>query len=200
MGAGYRDVLSRHNELLRDVWAKHGGHEVSTIGDAFFVVFADSAPAIRAAVDAQCALEQAAWPGRVRIGLHTGYARPVGGDYTALVVNQAARVVDAARGGQVLMTATAAGGADAGTVLPLGHYRVRDFDEPVKLYAAVADGHAEGRRPAPRAAGRRQQPGPPTKPPRRAQRRSGAPCRAPSARAGDHASRAGRCRQDAARR
>ena len=143
MGAGYRDLLVRHNELLREVWAEHQGHEISTIGDAFFVVFANSASAVRAAVGAQRALEQAAWPARVRIGLHTGHARPVGGDYTALVVNQAARVVDAARGGQVLMTAATADGADAGTVRSLGLYRVRDFDGPVRLYAAVAGGLPE---------------------------------------------------------
>src|SRR5690242_12705506 len=104
LGAGYEAVLHRHNELLRAAWDANDGHEVQTIGDAFFVVFSDSGNAVSAAIDAQRALAEDEWPGRVRIGLHTGYARPTQGDYTALVVNQTARVAGAARGGQILLT------------------------------------------------------------------------------------------------
>ena len=60
-------------------------------------------------VDGQRALAGAEWPTehpiKVRMGLHAGYARPVDDDYRALAVHQAARVVDAANGGQVLATA-----------------------------------------------------------------------------------------------
>ncbi len=140
LGAGYRDVLARHNELLRRAWDEYGGHEVNTIGDAFFVVFADANPAVDAAIAAQRALVRGRWPGRVRMGLHTGHARPVEGDYTALVVHQAARIVGAARGGQVLMTAVTASRVAPSAVRLLGRYRMRDFDESVQLYEAVADG------------------------------------------------------------
>ena len=90
LGPAYDAVLGRHRELLRGAWEAHNGHEVQTIGDAFLVVFGDSASAVAAAVAAQRALVADAWPGRVRIGLHTGHARPTNGDYTALVVHQAA--------------------------------------------------------------------------------------------------------------
>ena len=43
-------------------------------------------------------------PIQVRMGLHAGYARPVDDDYRALAVHQAARVVGAANGGQILAT------------------------------------------------------------------------------------------------
>ena len=140
LGPDYEKVLRRHHGLLRAVWESHDGHEVQTIGDAFFVVFADSRDAVAAAIAAQRALTDDEWPGRVRIGLHTGYARPTNGDYTALVVNRAARVAGAARGGQVLLTRETAADVDESLVSRLGRFRVRDFDAPIELYAATGEG------------------------------------------------------------
>ena len=140
LGPDYEDVLRRHHDLLRAVWIAHHGHEVQTIGDAFFVVFDDSRSAVVAALAAQRALVADGWPGRVRIGLHTGYARPTNGDYAALVVNRAARVAGAARGGQILLTREAAVDVDESLVQRLGRFRVRDFDSPIELYAAIGEG------------------------------------------------------------
>jgi predicted ATPase/class 3 adenylate cyclase len=147
LDAGFEDVLARHRQLLRACWNEHDGFEVKTIGDAFFVVFADANRAVAAAIAAQRALADDRWPGRVRIGMHTGYARPADGDYTALVVNQAARIVGAARGGQILLTAETASGfaesapdPEGGIVRALGRFRVRDFDSPVELWAAAGPG------------------------------------------------------------
>ncbi len=147
-GVDFGDVLSRHHQILRGCWDEHDGFEVSTIGDAFFVVFAEAERAVAAAIAAQRALVEEAWPGRVRIGMHTGYARPVDGDYTALVVNQAARIVGAARGGQVLLTEQTASALGESTTDPdrggavqlLGRFRVRDFDSPVELCVATGPG------------------------------------------------------------
>lgn len=147
-GVDFGEVLARHHQVLRACWNEYEGFEVKTIGDAFFVVFDDADRAVAAAIAAQRALAEDRWPGRVRIGMHTGYARPVDGDYTALVVNQAARIVGAARGGQVLLTEQTASaleesrtepGPDS-TVQPLGRFRVRDFDSPVELCAATCSG------------------------------------------------------------
>ena len=49
LGPDYEKVLRRHHELLRAAWKSHDGHEVQTIGDSFFVVFADSPDAVAAA-------------------------------------------------------------------------------------------------------------------------------------------------------
>ena len=140
LGPDFERLLQRHHDLLRAAWEAHDGHEVRTIGDAFFVVFGDSLSAVTAAVAAQRALAADGWPGRVRIGMHTGYARPTDGDYTALVVNQAARIVGAARGGQILLTRETAGDLDESRVRPLGLFRVRDFESPIELYAAIGEG------------------------------------------------------------
>ncbi len=144
LGDRYDDLLDQHHRLLREVWVRHRGVEVLTEGDAFFVAFASATDALAAAVDGQRALAGAVWPGdqpvHVRMGLHTGYARPVDGDYRALAVHQAARVVDAANGGQVLATAEviALHADPEPTVELLGRFRVRDFDEPIALYRVSA--------------------------------------------------------------
>jgi predicted ATPase/class 3 adenylate cyclase len=144
LGERYSDLLGLHHRLLREVWIRHRGVEVLTEGDAFFVAFANAADALAAAVDGQRALAGAVWPTEqrilVRMGLHTGYARPVDDDYRALAVHQAARVVDAANGGQILATAEviALRGDPGIEVTDLGRYRVRDFDEPIVLYRVSA--------------------------------------------------------------
>ena len=40
LGEGYAEVLDEHRRIVRDAVAAHGGHELRTEGDAFFVVFA----------------------------------------------------------------------------------------------------------------------------------------------------------------
>lgn len=146
-GDGYHGLLERHNELLREVWGIYGGCEVKTEGDAFFVAFNDAAAALRACVAGQEALAAEPWPSeaeiRVRMGVHAGLAYPRGDDYVAFAVHQAARVVSAAHGGQVLVSASTVTGAahPVGVVLrSLGHYRLRDFDDPVELLQVEGPG------------------------------------------------------------
>jgi len=150
LGPRFDGVLARHDEVLRAIWHDRDGYEIKTLGDGFMVVFEQARDAVAAAVAAQRALATADWPTalpvRVRIGMHTGYGRPTDGDYTSLAVNQAARVVGAARGGQILLTAhtaaelEATGAPDDVDLRPLGRFRVRDFDGPVALLAATGPG------------------------------------------------------------
>ena len=62
-----RQALAEHRRVLREAFERHGGVEVDTQGDAFFVAFASAPEAVAAARDAQDAL---AIP--VRMGIHTG--------------------------------------------------------------------------------------------------------------------------------
>ncbi len=156
LGDRYAEVLHRHNELLREVWPRNGGVEVNTEGDAFFVAFSSATDAVRAAADAQRTLAAEEWPRgmelRIRVGIHTGYARPRDGDYIALAVNQAARVVGTAHGGQVHLSQDAYEELDHDAleveVASLGLHRVRDFDGTQVLYRVVADGWTDPGRPA----------------------------------------------------
>ncbi len=148
LGPAYPAVLDLHREVLCAVWEDHAGHVIGTEGDSFLVAFAGADDALAAALDAQLRIAGAAWPDgvrlRVRIGLHTGYAQPRHGNYEALAVHQAARIVSAAHGGQVLLSAEVverlAAPSPAGRVERLGRFRVRDFEGPVELFAAFAPG------------------------------------------------------------
>src|SRR5688572_21635942 len=82
LGAGYRPVLSEHRRLLRRTLAGRGA-ELFTEGDSFFVAFDDAGAALDACIAGQRALAAHEWPTdeatpRVRMGLHTGIAEPVG--------------------------------------------------------------------------------------------------------------------------
>ena len=154
---GYADVLAEHRGLIRAAVAAHGGHEVDTQGDAFFVAFAGAKQAVLCAVQIQRALAGHGWPGgapvRVRIGIHTGSAVLAGGGYTGLAVHRAARICAAARGGQVLISqATQALVEDEEeelgfTLIDAGEYRLKDLDRPVRLFRLAAPGVDPG--PAP---------------------------------------------------
>src|SRR5438552_1875262 len=76
LGDGYAEALALHHQLLQEAFAAHGGTVVDAQGDGFFVVFRRAGEALAAALDAQRALQGAAWPAnarvRVRMGLHTG--------------------------------------------------------------------------------------------------------------------------------
>lgn len=149
LGDHYAEVLAAHNELLRGAWTTHGGYEVDTQGDSFFVSFARAADAVAAAVAAQRALAAYSWPpGRavlVRMGLHTGAPRAVGGRYVGLDVNRAARVGALAHGGQILLTQATcdlvATALPSGVTLrDLGPHRLKDLGWPEQIYQLLVPG------------------------------------------------------------
>ena len=128
----YADALARHRDALRTAFAAHGGVEVDTQGDAFFVAFPTAPGAAAAALAAQEALADG--PIRVRMGLHTGTPLVTPEGYVGIDVHRGARIAALAHGGQILLTEATAGllGDDAVTTA-LGLRRVKDFDAPVLL-------------------------------------------------------------------
>ncbi|HEX6737279.1 MAG TPA: adenylate/guanylate cyclase domain-containing protein, partial [Vicinamibacteria bacterium] len=149
LGERYAAVLAEHERLLRAAFQAHGGHEVDTQGDGFFVAFPRAASAIYAAVEAQRALAAHEWPDgqavRVRMGLHTGEPAVTGGRYVGLDVHRAARVCNAGHGGQVLLSQTTrdlvARDLPAGVALrDLGLHRLRDLTQAEHLYELVIPG------------------------------------------------------------
>jgi predicted ATPase/class 3 adenylate cyclase/DNA-binding winged helix-turn-helix (wHTH) protein len=146
LGERYADVLLEHRRVIRAAFDAHGGREVHTQGDGFFVAFARASDAIAAAVSAQRVLARREWPQgftvRVRMGVHTGEAAVWQGSYVGLAVNRAARICSAGHGGQVLIS----GATHA--LLPhdlppdvalrdLGRHRLRDIDDPEHLFQLV---------------------------------------------------------------
>jgi predicted ATPase len=127
----YAEALAEHRRIVRDAVARHGGVEVDTQGDAFFVAFADANAALTAAADTQRDLADHRI--RVRMGLHTGTARVSGGGYVGGDVHLGARIAAAGHGGQVLFSGATRGLVSA-EVLDLGQHRLKDFDAPVSIF------------------------------------------------------------------
>lgn len=134
------DLFDRHNDIVRQAIAEFDGHELGTEGDSFVVAFDHVDQAIAACAQIQRDVGDEAWPPggeiRVRIGLHAGIAMPRNDNYVALAAHQAARVVSAAQGGQIVATRSAIDGRRSVAQVKevsLGRFRVRDFDEPVEL-------------------------------------------------------------------
>ncbi len=76
LGPAYAAALDGQRQVLRGAWAEHGGTELGTEGDSFYVVFPTAEGAVAAATQAQRELAAFEWPGgervRVRMGIHTG--------------------------------------------------------------------------------------------------------------------------------
>ena len=111
--AGDEAVLRLLREVGSAVEAAVLGHEgqiVKRLGDGLMASFASVEGAIGAALDAHDALEGIAVYGyrpRMRAGVHYGRPRRLGGDLLGVDVNIAARVGDAAKPGEVLVSGEA---------------------------------------------------------------------------------------------
>jgi class 3 adenylate cyclase len=104
LGPSYADALDGHRQVLRSAWAAHGGTEIGTEGDSFFVVFPTAEGAVQAAVQAQRSLESYPWPRgervRVRIGIHTGTPQVHEDGYVGMDMHPATRIAASAHGGR----------------------------------------------------------------------------------------------------
>jgi DNA-binding NarL/FixJ family response regulator len=145
----YTAVLADHRRLLRGAFTEHGGREVGTEGDSFFVAFSNPASALAAAAAAQRALAAHQWPEgaevRVRMGIHTGGVSVADGHYVGLAVHRAARICGVGEGGQVLVSqATRAllhdddPEAEGLSLTDLGERTLKDFDRPIRIYELLA--------------------------------------------------------------
>ena len=133
----FADALAEHRRLLRAAFARHGGVEVDTQGDAFFVAFWDASGALAAAAEGQVALAQG--PIRVRMALHTGEPVVTDEGYVGMDVHRAARICSTAHGGQVVLSATTRTLLDDADLVDLGLHRLKDLGRPEKLFQLGLD-------------------------------------------------------------
>ena len=131
--AAYADALAEHRRLMREAFAAHGGVEVDTQGDAFFVAFPQAEGAVAAAAQAQTDLAEG--PIRVRMGIHSGEPLLTEEGYVGIDVHRGARVMSAGHGGQVLVSeATYLLLEGDSKLVELGRHRLKDLTEPQPLY------------------------------------------------------------------
>ena len=97
----WNNVLRRHDETLRTIFADHGGQVVDHTGDGFFAAFEEQAEALNAAIAVQRAISQE-FEFDLRIGVHTDGALARGENYHGKGVHAAARIGAAAQGQEIL--------------------------------------------------------------------------------------------------
>jgi class 3 adenylate cyclase len=149
LGEGYGALLGEHRRIMREVFGAHSGVEIDMQGDSFFFAFARARDAVAAAVDAQRGHAENEWPDdeqvRVRMGLHTGEPAVGAEGYLGVDVVRAARLAATGHGGNVLLSETTR--ALLGSSLPdgvsvhaLGERRLKDIDEPERVYELAIEG------------------------------------------------------------
>jgi predicted ATPase/class 3 adenylate cyclase len=125
----YASELAEHRRVLRAAFEQHGGVEVDTQGDAFFVAFPTAPGAVEAAREAQAAVGLP-----VRMGLHTGTPLLTEEGYIGPDVHRAARIAAAGHGRQVLVSTATATLVDQGELRDLGEHRLKDLSAPERIF------------------------------------------------------------------
>jgi pimeloyl-ACP methyl ester carboxylesterase len=101
---GWRELLERHDSLVRRQLERFRGREVKATGDGFLATFDGPARAIRCATSAQEAVRPLDI--EIRAGVHTGECELRGEDIGGIAVHIGARVVAGAGPGELLVSGT----------------------------------------------------------------------------------------------
>jgi adenylate cyclase len=130
-------LLSEHHLAVGPVVRGRGGRVVKRIGDGLMLSFSDAAAAVHCANEL---LDCSPGPLRLRAGVHCGEVVVTRDDVIGHVVNVAARVTEAASGGEVLVTDVAAEAAGELRGIQLSRGRRRHFkgiDEAIRVHKVV---------------------------------------------------------------
>lgn len=112
---GRRDTIFRsavkepHDKRVLGCVRSSGGRKVKSTGDGYLFAFTDAEEAVLCALAIQHSLGAdpivtPLGPLQLRIGLHTGMARPGDEDYTGSTMDKAARIQTQAEPGEVLLS------------------------------------------------------------------------------------------------
>lgn len=111
------EMLRAVDLAVTPIVEEHHGRVAKRLGDGMMLTFLEPAQAVTATLAAQEAvsgLELAGAEPRMRAGAHHGRPRRVGRDYVGADVNIAARVAQAAKGGELLISGTVRDGLGEG--------------------------------------------------------------------------------------
>jgi adenylate cyclase len=129
-------LIAEHHQRASPTVRRWKGRIVKHLGDGLLCTFPKPGLGIRAALDLQSSAPD---PLRLRAGVHMGEATVTRSDVVGHVVNVAARVCEAAKGGQVLATedvveaATSEGGLADVRVGRMKSRRMKGVKTPVRL-------------------------------------------------------------------
>jgi adenylate cyclase len=101
-------LLRRVSQVVEPPLLEAGGHIVKRMGDGIMAVFSEPLTAVRAAIaarDAVKAVDVDGYTPRMRVGIHTGRPQRIGSDWLGVDVNIAARVMERATRGELVVSA-----------------------------------------------------------------------------------------------
>lgn len=134
------DVAVAFQAAARHLAERCGCEVVKDLGDAVMIRGDEAARVLALALRLRRELAIEGWCPPLRIGMHSGVAVQRGGDWYGSTVNVAARVTDAAAGGEILLSlSTRERIARAG--VPIADRGLRSFKNvaaPLALFAAAA--------------------------------------------------------------
>ncbi len=100
----WRELVGRHHASVRRELKRFHGREIDTAGDGFFATFEQPIDAIACAASVRDALAELDLI--IRAGIHVGEAEVMSDKVGGMTVHVAARVLDAAAPGEILVTGT----------------------------------------------------------------------------------------------
>jgi class 3 adenylate cyclase len=136
--AAWKQTVAMHDDVVRTVLVRFGGREVETAGDSFLIVFDGAERAIRCGLDLVEALAAIDIP--IRVGIHSGEVALTPEHVRGVAVHAAARILDEARPGEVLVSGTTRDLAEGSAGLafePRGRYRLKGLEGDRDLFAAA---------------------------------------------------------------
>ena len=143
-----RAAVAQHDRIVLGAVEAAGGRVVKRVGDGIDLAFADVGAAVAAAGEVQRLLAAADWSGPeplcVRMAVDVGEVEARGGDYFGPVMNRAGRMLAAAHGGQVLLSADAHASLSASSggwqARALGEFRFKGIGTPQHVFQLLIDG------------------------------------------------------------
>jgi class 3 adenylate cyclase len=142
--ASWKRTVAMHDDVVRSVLAGFSAREVETAGDSFLVVLDSAEGAIRCGLALVRALDAIRLS--IRVGIHSGEVVVSDDQVRGLAVHAAARIVDQAGSGEVLLSRTTRDLAEGATGLTFesrGRYRLKGLEQEYELFAATPPaGHA----------------------------------------------------------
>jgi class 3 adenylate cyclase len=155
-------LLGRYRAAVREVVTHHGGAEIKTEGDSFYVVLPSASAALRCGLDILKACIEPADGGEaieLGIGIHAGESVAHEGGFVGSAINIAARICALASAGEILVSGTIrelTRSIVSVEFVFVGRRQLKGLDQPVEVFRVVPDGATSSvrRRPEASSAGR----------------------------------------------
>ncbi|MFN2617576.1 MAG: adenylate/guanylate cyclase domain-containing protein [Thermoleophilaceae bacterium] len=144
LGNRYTPLLRSVRSIIRRAVRRAAGQEVDVRADEYFAVFKETAHALEAALQVQRELSKRRWPAgsqvRLRMGLHRGRSTLTDAGYVGIAVHTTARVCNAGRGGQILLSTAARDALGASPIVRfrrLSPVRLQGLPRPEVLHRVL---------------------------------------------------------------